>query len=74
MREPKLAGLTAAMLTDYVTQGIVPAYDGDRYEMELVVTRAITSGRLRTSRKPVSCMVYAKFRRRYGASKASCLK
>ena len=73
-QDPKLAGVTAAMVGDYVTLGIIPTYEGDRYQMELVVTRAITSGQLRTSRKPVSCMVYAPFQRRYGASKASCLK
>ena len=64
-----------ALLGDYVQKGRIGAMksEDDRFEIEKVLSRAVAVGRLRKSGKPVSCMVYAPFQRRYGDAKAKCL-
>jgi endonuclease YncB( thermonuclease family) len=48
--------------------------EGERYEIETVFSRPVASGQLSKSGKAIPCMVYVEFKRRYGHSKATCLK
>lgn len=67
----------AAALTEFATKGIITANLGgieNRIVLEAEVSRAVASGRLTTSGAPVSCMLYVDFKRRYGPSRAQCLK
>jgi endonuclease YncB( thermonuclease family) len=75
-----LEGLTveslADLITGFVTGGILgklPKED-TRYTLETALTRAISEGSLSESDKPASCMVYVAFKRRYGATRAKCLR
>ena len=63
----------AALLKRYVETGITGDIDGDRFEMETVMSRAVSAGLLNKTGEPVACMVYAQFTRRYGRTKAQCL-
>ena len=66
----------ADLLKSLATNGkLGPLKDeGKRYEIETVFSRPVASGQLSTSGKAIPCMVYVEFKRRYGQSKATCLK
>lgn len=66
----------ASLITGFLTDGILgplPLETG-RYPLETVLTRAISEGVLTVSGKPAACMVYVAFKRRYGATRAKCLR
>ncbi|MEC8023445.1 MAG: hypothetical protein VX223_05885 [Myxococcota bacterium] len=63
----------AAVLKQYVETGITGDLPGDRFEMEAIMSQAVSAGWLNTTGEPVACMVYAQFKRRYGRTKAQCL-
>ena len=48
--------------------------ESKRYDIELLFSNLIAQGKLTTSGKVMPCMVYVEFKRRYGRSKATCLK
>ncbi len=66
-----------ALVKAFVTDGSIRAGLQDesrRGIIELHVSRAAAAGRLTTSGRPVSCMVYVNYKRRYGPTRASCLQ
>jgi len=65
-----------AMTGQFAREGYVKAFKeaAHRQPIEQWLTRVSASGRLATSGKPSSCMVYVDFKRRYGGGKASCLR
>ena len=65
-----------ALLEGFIAKGKMAALkdESKRYEIELVFSRLIAKGKLTTSGKVMPCMVYVEFKRRYGRSKAKCLK
>ncbi len=76
----ELADLTpealTALLTEFVTTGFLGPLPKEsiRYEVETMATYTLASGQLRTSKGPVACMVYVDFERRYGGTRAKCLR
>jgi len=64
------------LLAGFIAKGKLAGLkdESKRYEIELVFSRLIAKGKLTTSGKVMPCMVYVEFKRRYGRSKAKCLK
>jgi len=69
-------GAFEALIKDFMTQGILGPLpdDGIRYDLETLLTRDISAGVLSNSGKSAACMVYVAFKRRYGATRAKCLR
>ncbi|MBT9555780.1 MAG: thermonuclease family protein [Myxococcales bacterium] len=76
---PPFAQMTELTLIEHIKAHVTTGMFGevpqgaDRFAIENAVARAIASGELRISKKPVACMLYVDFTRRYGAKRASCL-
>jgi endonuclease YncB( thermonuclease family) len=64
------------LLAGFVAKGKLASLKDEsvRYDVELVFSRLIANGSLTTSGSIRPCMVYVEFKRRYGRSKAKCLK
>ena len=66
-----------AMIVEFVKTGLLAGAlkdEGLRVPLEARLAVAAASGRFTASQTPLSCMIYVDFRRRYGDSKASCLR
>jgi endonuclease YncB( thermonuclease family) len=77
---PRLTGLTpeslSLLISGFVTEGNMGPLPDEkvRIDLEQKITLAISSGRLTEERKPLSCLVYVAFKRRYGGTRAECLR
>jgi endonuclease YncB( thermonuclease family) len=75
-----LTGITDEKLLEmaetFAKQGhLKPMKKADaRMVLERVFAKARSTGQFTASGKPASCMVYVKFKRRYGATRATCLR
>ncbi len=66
-----------ALITELLSQGAITSHlppGVDRATFEKPLTEAVATGALTKSGKVMSCMLYVDFTRRYGASRAACLR
>ena len=65
-----------ALVSEFARTGISSKYKKTehRLKMEPLLARAQAAGTFSSAGHPLACMVYVKFQRRYGASKAVCLR
>lgn len=77
---PRLVGLTleslGVLISGFITEGHMGPLPDEkvRIDLEQKITRAISSGQLTDDGAPRSCLVYVAFKRRYGGTRAECLR
>ena len=65
-----------ALVSEFAGTGIAATFKSlsHRVVVEPILAKAQAAGTFSTTSTPLACMVYVKFQRRYGASKAVCLR